>query len=314
MRAFISYSHKDQVYLERIQTALSHIKREGLLDSWTDNQINLGDKLDLRINNELLSSNLFIALVSPDYLASNYCYEAEFNKALKLEEEGKLKIIPIICRPCEWQRTPLQEFIAIPKDGKAISLWTNEDSAYFDISENVRKFLDHKVFITNSEPKLQGAINNKVPSTYKVKKDFDIVQKSDFLDETFKKAIEDIKIYLTEISGLENVSFKITVDTENQFKCFLVNRNMSIAQCELIIIKKEIGESQSFFREGDIVASFKKDSSDETLNFHLSNDDYNMFFSKAGQYTRVEEGETYDQKSITNEIWKHWLNQIGIPF
>ena len=74
MKAFISDSHNDSLSLELLHKHFKQMQRENLISTWTDNEIQGGGKLSASISKELESSNLFIALLSPDYLASNYCY------------------------------------------------------------------------------------------------------------------------------------------------------------------------------------------------------------------------------------------------
>lgn len=65
MKAFISYSHKDEKYLQKLEIHLAQIKRDNIITSWTDNAILAGDNLSETINKELATSDLFIALLSP---------------------------------------------------------------------------------------------------------------------------------------------------------------------------------------------------------------------------------------------------------
>src|SRR4051812_47183550 len=99
---FISYSHTDEKSLEKLHKHLAMLKREGSINTWLDYRILPGDEIKREIISNLEKSHIFLALLSPDYLASNYCYEKEFLHALKLAEAGKLRIIPIILEPCDW--------------------------------------------------------------------------------------------------------------------------------------------------------------------------------------------------------------------
>jgi hypothetical protein len=247
MKAFISYSHKDESYLQKLQTALAQIKRQGILQDWTDHNIDVGDRFNQKINKELNASQLFIALLSPDYIASNYCYEKEFQQAQLLEVETKIKIIPIICRPCDWKNTPFAAFKALPKDGKPISDWQNEDSAFFNITEMLRSLIQQPTHSTTSVSQPGQTTGRKFQGRYKVRKDFDIVQKSNFVDKTFEEVKNFFKDYLEELAISENVSYKILNDTNKSFKCFLVNRDMGIAQCECLFKKNEDRANPRYF-------------------------------------------------------------------
>ena len=96
--AFISYAHADAKALDRLHKHLAMLRREGALNAWTDHAILPGDRVDGAISAQLAQSAIFVALVSPDYLASRYCYEKEFESALALAQAGRMRIVPVILR------------------------------------------------------------------------------------------------------------------------------------------------------------------------------------------------------------------------
>src|SRR6266436_9991350 len=99
-KAFISYSHRDERALERLHTHLATLRREGNITAWYDREILAGDDIDRTIGLNLVQSDVFLALVSPDFLNSNYCYEREMAKALERHAEGTLRVVPVILEPC----------------------------------------------------------------------------------------------------------------------------------------------------------------------------------------------------------------------
>jgi hypothetical protein len=155
MNVFISYSHKDEIYLEDLHKHLSQLKREHFLNAWSDHNILAGGNFKLEIKSNLQNSHIFIALVSPDYIASNSCYEKEFEYALQMYEEGKIRIIPIIVEPCDWKSSPFKKFVALPKDGKPISEWPNRNTAYLNIINELRRVLE-----VNDNPNLFDKTEN----------------------------------------------------------------------------------------------------------------------------------------------------------
>ncbi|UIY23555.1 toll/interleukin-1 receptor domain-containing protein [Rhizobium leguminosarum] len=136
--AFISYSHADAKHLDRLHKHMAQLRRDEVFETWTDHAIVAGSKLDDEVFTALRASQVFIALVSPDYLASNYCYEKEFEEAQKLEAEGRLHIVPLIVEPCDWLSSPFSTRMALPKDGKPIPEWTNENVAYLNVIQGLR--------------------------------------------------------------------------------------------------------------------------------------------------------------------------------
>lgn len=116
MKVFISYSHEDEAILVRLHKHMSMLRREGLVSDWYDREILPGGEIDAEIMEKLESCDLFLPLVSADFLASDYCYEKEMQRALERHSEQEIRVIPIIVEPCDWQTSPLGALKAVPND------------------------------------------------------------------------------------------------------------------------------------------------------------------------------------------------------
>jgi hypothetical protein len=108
---FFAYSHNDETYRNELEKHLSVLKRQGFIETWHDRRIVAGDGLENEIDQNLVDSNLVLLLISPDFLASDYCYSKEMKKALKMRSEGVAWVIPIILEHCDWKNTPLKELL-----------------------------------------------------------------------------------------------------------------------------------------------------------------------------------------------------------
>lgn len=144
MKAFISYSHHDAEFLTSLHQHLAALRRQKLLEVWTDREIDAGGVLDREIAAAMGEADLFLLLVSASFLNSDYCYEKEFQKALEKEKAGKAIIVPIVVRPCDWGIPDLKQFKALPSDGKAVdsSHWKNTDEAFEDVARGLRILLE----------------------------------------------------------------------------------------------------------------------------------------------------------------------------
>ena len=142
MKVFVSYSHKDKAALERLHTHLAVLRRTGSIDEWFDREILAGGDIDAEISERLEASGLFLLLVSPDFLASDYCVEREMERALERHRSGDARVVPIVVEPCDWTSTPLRGLKALPEDGKPVSEWTNENKAFLDVVQELRRVLD----------------------------------------------------------------------------------------------------------------------------------------------------------------------------
>jgi TIR domain len=106
---------------------------------WHDRKIGAGTEWKGQIDAHLESAELILLLVSPDFLASDYCYDVELKRALKRHEAGTARVIPIILRPVDWHSAPFGKLQALPTDGREISTWRVRDQAYKDVVEGIRR-------------------------------------------------------------------------------------------------------------------------------------------------------------------------------
>src|SRR5919205_3400796 len=129
MELFYSYSSEDEAFLNKLNNHLASLRRLGLLSIWYNREVGPGSARAKEIDAYLQSARIILLLVSPEFLASDYCYGVEVQEALKRHQAGDARVIPIILRPCAWEETPLGKLSALPKDGKPVTLWTNRDQA-----------------------------------------------------------------------------------------------------------------------------------------------------------------------------------------
>lgn len=110
-KVFISYSHKDKEWLDKIRVHLKPLERDGRLSIWDDRDISVGGKWRDEIKSALDDSSIAILIVSPDFLASDFVIEAELPTILKSYEGRGTKIIPVLVRSSRYAYDPvLSEF------------------------------------------------------------------------------------------------------------------------------------------------------------------------------------------------------------
>lgn len=138
-RIFISYSHKDESFRDCFNDHLAVLQRNGVISIWHDRKILAGDEWKGEISENLNSADIAIFLVSPSFLASDYCYDVEVKRAIELNKAGSLKIISVVIRPCQWDECEFSKYQAVPKDAKAVSTWPNQDEAWLDVANRIRQ-------------------------------------------------------------------------------------------------------------------------------------------------------------------------------
>src|SRR5947209_7388719 len=118
---FLSYAHEDEAWLNKLRTHLSLLRRQKIISDWYDRQIVPGTDRSKTIDQHLEQASLILLLVSVDFLASDYCYEVEMQRALKLHDLGQARVIPIVVRPVDWRGAPFAHLQALPTDAKPLS-------------------------------------------------------------------------------------------------------------------------------------------------------------------------------------------------
>ena len=135
---FFSYSHKDEALRNQLETHLAMLKRQGVISTWHDRRLLAGDNVDQGIANELNQADIILLLVSPDFLASDYCYGVEVVRALERHASNEARVIPVILRPCEWHAAPFGKLLAAPTDGRPVTKWPDPDDAFLNITKAIR--------------------------------------------------------------------------------------------------------------------------------------------------------------------------------
>jgi hypothetical protein len=123
---FLSYSHKDEAWKDRLVTHLGVLQREGLLDPWDDRRIGAGANWHEEIQQAIERASVAILLISADFLTSKFILEQEVPPLLERRQAEGLHIVPVILRPCAWKRVSwLSSIQSHPKDGRALSAGNN---------------------------------------------------------------------------------------------------------------------------------------------------------------------------------------------
>ncbi len=142
LNLFYSYTHADETQRDQLEKHLSQLRREGMIAAWHDREILPGGAWADEIDTHLETASIILLLVSPDFLASDYCYEKEMLRALERHRRGDTRVIPIILRSCDWQHSPLKDLQCLPHDGKPATEWDNPDAAFLDITKGLRKVIE----------------------------------------------------------------------------------------------------------------------------------------------------------------------------
>lgn len=138
LKIFISYAHEDEKWSRELETHLAALRRKGIVEIWNDRKIGAGKEWAEQIDENLKSADVVLLLVSPDFIASDYCWRIEAGHAMARHEAGEAVVIPIIVRSADWSGAPFSKLQVLPRNAEPISLWPDKDAAFLDVVKGVR--------------------------------------------------------------------------------------------------------------------------------------------------------------------------------
>jgi hypothetical protein len=308
-KIFISYSHVDKAHIERLHNHLAQLERDDTVAGWFDREITAGGRLDEEIKQQLESSDIFLACASPDYIASNYCYDKELEFALQREQAGELFIVPVILEHCEWLETPLSKFKAVPEDGKPIADYTNPNVALLNVATEIRRLcrqkkapIEVKSSLTTQElPTVESA------SRYRVKREFDKLHKRDFVEQAFAEIYAFFEASAQELQAIPDVEARLTKTGEDRFSCTVINRGIARG-FETLHVRR--GGSWGAI---DILYGEKDRSGTSNGGFSVVEDDYQLYLSPSMfSYSRGK--DHLSAREAAQMLWDDLLSKVGIDY
>jgi len=239
---FFSYSHKDEELRDRLEVALATLKRQGLIETWHDRMLRAGDEFDPGIRQELERADIILLLVSPDFIASSYCYDVEMARALERHNAGEARVIPVILRACDWHPTPFGKLIAAPRDGKPIRSWPDLDEAFLDVAKKIREALP-KAAVAPARGNPMAA-SHSIPqasagprsSNLRISKMFTDADQDRFLDEAFSFMAKFFEGSLAELKARNaeiDTAFK-RIDA-NRFTAVIYRNGKAVSRCKIVL-------------------------------------------------------------------------------
>lgn len=164
---FYSYAHKDENLRDALAKHLEILRRQGLISAYHDREITAGTEWVGEIDHHLDTAEIILLLISPDFLASDYCYDLELERALERHEAGEATVIPVILRPCMWERGQFEKLQALPTNAEPVTSdkWPNEDTAFLNVAKGILRVVDKLIAerSQSSEARRPGATEAQLP-------------------------------------------------------------------------------------------------------------------------------------------------------
>ena len=196
LRVFCSYAPEDKSHLIQLQKHLRSLEHQGLITLWADINMRPGVEKVQETNRQLNSARLILLLVSPDFIASDHCYNTETKRAMERLEQGDAMVIPILLRPVEWQLAPFEKLQVLPRDGEPIVGLSGRcrDDVLLNVAKEIRKIVEELLGIRQT-----GLTDPPVQTEQKIAED--------------NRQESDLQMYLDRMSELL-LQYNLTTNDE----------------------------------------------------------------------------------------------------
>lgn len=136
---FYSYAHEDERYRKKLENHLSPMRQQGMIAEFHDRKIVPGTDWAKAIDESIGAAAVILLLISPDFIASDYRYGIEMQRALERHRAGAARVIPILLRPVDWKEASFAHLQPLPQNGKPVTRWRRQDDAFHDVAKGIRE-------------------------------------------------------------------------------------------------------------------------------------------------------------------------------
>lgn len=314
---FFSYSHTDELLRDRLEKHLSPLKRLGIISTWHDRRITVGTELDNAIDDHLNSADVILLLVSPDFIASEYCYEREMSRALQRHSLREARVIPVILHPCDWQDLPFGKLLAAPTDGRPISKWPNADEGFLDVVKSIKAALkelghsrDSKLVTTKSETKLDDAaahIQSQIRSSnLRIKKIFTDLDKDNFRHEGFEYVAKFFENSLQELVNRNpDVDRRFRRIDGDRFTAALYRGGKKVCMGSISVGRGSFGNNGIEYAMTDEPLSGGMNEA-----VYVKNDDQSMYFESLGMQSYGTKQGKLSFEGVAELFWEIFIRPL----
>ena len=310
-KVFFSYSHQDEAMRDQLEVHLTMLKRNGLIETWHDRRIAAGSDFGDAIDANLLTADIVLLLVSPDFLASEYCYGREMTTAMDRHERGEARVVPVILRACDWHDSLFGKLQALPKDGKAINLWPDIDVAYLNVVQGLKALLkpaDAQPQAAASAPAIDNAARASRSSNLRVRKEFNDADKHRFLQDSFEYMARYFENSVVELRARNaDVEASVTRITARQFAAHAFRKGKRVSECCVTLNQNSLSGGTG------IMYSNRADSDGRSFNESVSveADEHTLYLRPLGMRTfGGERNAKLSQEGGAEMFWEMFIEPL----
>jgi len=300
-RVMFSYSHRDEAMRDELEIHLSQLKRDGLIESWHDRRITAGSEWRGEIDVNLEAADVILLLVSPYFLASDYCTDVELARAMQRHEAREAVVIPVILESCDWKTAPFSKLQTATKDARPLSKFPNIHDGFLEVVLSLRDILiERKTPVAKAAPILiSESVGNSGmrSSNLHISKSFTDRERHRFRDDAFEFVGKFMEASLAELEQRNcpdiETQFK-RVDAE-RFTAVIYRGGKVASQCGIRLENSRFG--------GGILYSNDPNSDGYNESLTVADNGTSMFLkSSFGRLYSSQESE-YSPQGMAEALW-----------
>ncbi|MBE8470271.1 toll/interleukin-1 receptor domain-containing protein [Streptomyces justiciae] len=157
---FYSYAHEDEALRDELSKHLRTMERQGVIRGWHDREISAGAQWQGEIDRNLGTADVVLLLVSPDFMASDYCHDVEMTEALRRHDLGECVVIPVLLRPVDLVGAPFMSLQALPSGARPVTSWGDRDDAFADVAAGIRRAVTR--LAAEDRPRRRDAVEHEL--------------------------------------------------------------------------------------------------------------------------------------------------------
>ena len=142
IKVYYLTSDLDEELCHKLMQHLKIFERTNRMTGWHPGELLPGDTSTTGRTLHLEEAQLILLLISPDFIASDEIYTHDMQIALEHHASGKAYAVPILLRPGSYKDAPFAHLKVLPDNAVALSIWSNEDTAYANIANGIDRILE----------------------------------------------------------------------------------------------------------------------------------------------------------------------------
>lgn len=143
LKVLSCYTLADKDMAVKLKEHLSPLVNNGLISLWDNDNIIPGTELKQEVDKHLDEAQIILLLITSSFLASEYCYNVEVQRAIERHERKETWVIPVLLQPSLWRMPPLDKLTTpLPDNTKPVALWSNRQQGFENVAQGILKVVE----------------------------------------------------------------------------------------------------------------------------------------------------------------------------